>query len=332
SGELATAASVTAVDSASVSRDNALSGRVTAVEARMPTGSGELATAAAVSSLSSTVSTQGGQISALASDLSSVSVDLGNTQASVTQLMEVSASDSNSLVILDPGFELRNGWELTPEVNYSAASPQSGSYCLRFNGTTASRYVRNRAIIPVQPGQRIRFRFWTRATSGVASNAVARFGVTRYDQDGNNLDWNTHVWSLSSIPNHGHTLREVDWTVPNDTFAIRVYCAMTNGVSPGNFYFDNISAQEVDENLDSRVRAMHTVALDVNGHVSGTVNDNDGQTSSFSILASVFRVLAPGSAEGMEWQAGYLRIYGSGYQLVMGNGFGASSNLVYWFG
>src|SRR5690606_39501729 len=94
-----------------------------------------------------------------------------------------------------------------------------------------------------------------------------------------------------SIPNHGHTLREVDWTVPNDTFAIRVYCAMTNGVSPGNFYFDNISAQVVDENLDSRVRAMHTVALDVNGHVSGTVNENDGQTSSLPVRSTAF--LAP---------------------------------------
>src|SRR5690606_38442769 len=80
-------------------------------------------------------------------------------------------------------------------------------------------------------------------------------------------------------------------------------------------------------------RAAHTVALDVNGHVSGTINENDGQTSSFSILASVFRVLAPGSAEGMEWQNGYLRVYGSGYQRIIGYNFGAAGqNLVDWFG
>src|SRR5690606_11903837 len=229
--------------------------KLAGIEARMPAGSGELATAAAVSSLSSTVSTQGGQISALASDLSSVSVDLGNTQASVTQLMEVSASDSNSLVILDPGFELNNGWTLPAEVNYSTASPQSGGWCLRFNNTTASRYVRNRAITPVQPGKRIRFRFWTRAT-GVLDTYTARFGATFYDASGTQLGGtaNNHLWSFVVSTSHGHTLREVEWTVPNDVFGIRVYCALTGGTNPGgtgdrNFYFDNISAQVVDENL-----------------------------------------------------------------------------------
>lgn len=85
--------------------------------------------------------------------------------------------------------------------------------------------------------------------------------------------------------------------------------------------------------IDGRLRAKHTVALDVNGYVSGTVSENDGTESSFSVLADVFRVLAPGAVEGMEWRDGYLRIYGSGYQRVLGTNFGVGGqNLVDYFG
>jgi len=78
--------------------------------------------------------------------------------------------------------------------------------------------------------------------------------------------------------------------------------------------------------------AQITHVTDVNGNISGTYSVNDGVRSSYSILASVFRVLTGGAASGMEWQANYIRIYGNGYQLVMGTGFGSQGNLVQWFG
>jgi len=62
------------------------------------------------------------------------------------------------------------------------------------------------------------------------------------------------------------------------------------------------------------------------------VNENDGTRSSFSVLASVFRVLTGGTATGMEWTASYIRVYGPTYQMVMGTGFGAGGDLVQWFG
>lgn len=78
--------------------------------------------------------------------------------------------------------------------------------------------------------------------------------------------------------------------------------------------------------------AQITLTTNVNGNISGITSKNDGQKSEFNVLASVFRVLTGGAATGMEWQANYIRIYGAGYQLVMGTGFGSSSNLVQWFG
>ncbi|MDO5611316.1 MAG: hypothetical protein Q4G62_11195 [Pseudomonadota bacterium] len=78
--------------------------------------------------------------------------------------------------------------------------------------------------------------------------------------------------------------------------------------------------------------AAHTVALNVDGHISGTQSTNDGKRSVFSVLASVFRVISNAvSGVGMEWLDSYLRIYTSGAQLVLGHDFG-SGNIVMWYG
>lgn len=87
----------------------------------------------------------------------------------------------------------------------------------------------------------------------------------------------------------------------------------------------------VTASTDNRLRAVNTVSLNVNGHVSGTVSENDGTRSSFSILATVFRVISTATGMGMEWQDGYLRIWRGSAQLVIGHSFG-SGNLVFWYG
>lgn len=78
---------------------------------------------------------------------------------------------------------------------------------------------------------------------------------------------------------------------------------------------------------DGRLRAIRTVALNVNGHISGTVSENDGITSSFSVLADVFRVI--GSANrGLEWISGALRAYMGSAQVVIGGGIGSDNLLI----
>lgn len=83
--------------------------------------------------------------------------------------------------------------------------------------------------------------------------------------------------------------------------------------------------------VSGRVAAKITNALDVNGNISGTVSENDGVRSSFSILATIFRVISSAST-GLEWQNGYLRAYSSAIQLVLGINFGSSANLCFWYG
>ena len=82
---------------------------------------------------------------------------------------------------------------------------------------------------------------------------------------------------------------------------------------------------------DGRLRAKLTHVLDVNGNISGTVSENDGVRSSYSILATVFRVISTLTGMGMEWQNGYLRIWKGSAQLILGHTFG-SGDLVFWYG
>ena len=93
--------------------------------------------------------------------------------------------------------------------------------------------------------------------------------------------------------------------------------------------------QELRTNIDAttgRLNATHGVVLTVDGKISGTRSENDGTQSRFDVLADVFRVTGS-PVEGMEWQAGYLRVYGPAYQRIIGTNFGAASEgLVDYFG
>lgn len=85
------------------------------------------------------------------------------------------------------------------------------------------------------------------------------------------------------------------------------------------------------DSVTGKVNASHSVVLDVNGHVSGTRSENDGTKSSFSILATVFRVISAISGMGMEWLDGYLRIWRGSGQVILGFNFGPGDVLL-WAG
>lgn len=85
------------------------------------------------------------------------------------------------------------------------------------------------------------------------------------------------------------------------------------------------------DSVDGRLKAKQTLTTDVNGNVAGYVSENDGSRSSFSILATVFRVVSNLTGMGMEWMDGYLRIWKGAAQLILGHTFG-SGDLVFWYG
>lgn len=55
---------------------------------------------------------------------------------------------------------------------------------------------------------------------------------------------------------------------------------------------------QIIEDVDGRVSGMVSLLIDNNGYVSGTIQNNDGTESSFTVLASEFFVVAPGVGDG----------------------------------
>lgn len=68
--------------------------------------------------------------------------------------------------------------------------------------------------------------------------------------------------------------------------------------------------------------ARWTLALDVNGYISGVRSENTGSTSTFDVLADKFRILKPGGGERFEYSDGNLRVYDSAGTLRVAVGVG----------
>lgn len=87
-------------------------------------------------------------------------------------------------------------------------------------------------------------------------------------------------------------------------------------------------------NHTSSINGLHakqTLTMNVNGHISGTESVNNGKSSSFSVLSTIFRIISSAST-GLEWQNGYLRAYSGSIQLILGINFGRDNNLCFWYG
>lgn len=325
-----------------ISGGNGTAALVTNIIVRRVTAA-DAANAQAIQQAQAQVTAQGGQISAMASNLSSVTATVNGQSATITELAEVTAGVAGTYpVVINPGFEYDYGWQgnstlgsnapLQAEVSYAGTSPHSGSRVLRFGtgtaGVTAARATYSAKLVSVQPGTRIRLIFWSRITQSPPGTTTLRgnirwFSGTTYDSE---------VVAISRpTSNHGWQRNVSDWIeVPAGIDGVMLNLRIQAAQAPMYAYLDDVSI-EVLSTEEEAARARHTVALDVNGNISGTVNENDGQRSVFSILATIFRVISSGSV-GMEWQNGYLRAYSGAIQLIMGINFGAASNLCFWYG
>lgn len=79
--------------------------------------------------------------------------------------------------------------------------------------------------------------------------------------------------------------------------------------------------------------ARWAVVIDVNGRIVGRVKlDGSGETSSFDILADAFRVTDPDGGPAMTWQDGILWNRGATISIILGQDFGATSDLLLWAG
>ena len=78
--------------------------------------------------------------------------------------------------------------------------------------------------------------------------------------------------------------------------------------------------------------AGYSLALDVNGYVSGYQSNNDGTTANFAILANNFSVNIPGGGPGLAWNNGILWNRGAGYSVLIGQDMSPTSDLIFWIG
>ena len=69
------------------------------------------------------------------------------------------------------------------------------------------------------------------------------------------------------------------------------------------------------QNGVNTLNARYTLALDVNGYVSGIRSENTGVTSTFDILSDNVRILKPGGGARIEMSGGNIRVYDAGGML-----------------
>lgn len=91
---------------------------------------------------------------------------------------------------------------------------------------------------------------------------------------------------------------------------------------------------QAQQTADGQIRLMasYSIALDVNGYITGWVFNNDGSTGTFDVRADRFSVTNPSGGAGLTWEAGVLWNRGTSHSFIIGQNFGTSGDLIAWAG
>ena len=332
-------ASIASEASTRASADSALSGRVSTVEARMPSGSGTLATSASVSDESSARvsadSALSGRIGVVEARMPTGTDTLANEARVVTA--ETAAASANSAMgsrVSAVEVRMPSG---TGELATAAA----------LSATTAT--VNTKPVVIIQdtaPGStgRIEGDIWIDSANG---NAMYIWWggswQTRRDNGKN------HVYVQASEPNHALSNPGDVWIDTDDGNRVYTY--------DGSDYVDTgdtriaASVARIDDleltagthgeaiealglSVDGLTGAMegyHLVQIDINGYVAGTYLYNDGTTSSFTVKSDVFGVVGTGNS--LTWTNGVLSAVSGSNAFKTGAGFGSDSDpLILYYG
>lgn len=328
------------------------------------------ANASGLSSLTATVTQQGGLITAQGTRIDSVQAQVDG-KASSQALLQLDAKVSanaaaggnlavNSMFDGPIGVGTTPGWEgfWSPEDvqglrKYaqqgpgfaSGASDQGipvGMRALIVAGLadrSGISYVWPGADLPVEGDKTYIFSVYASGYAGYfnvsclnsAGNEIARgtCPLTNLLGGGATIESYTRLWSKFHAPAGTATMRihfATQHVAGQDRF-VRWLRPMLEQVAPEK---TGPSPWSAGGNESYASAALYT---DVNGVIAGLEVRNNGAKSEFKIRADVLRVLAPGGADGMEWQNGYIRVYRGNSQRIIGNGFGVpGEGLVDYFG
>jgi hypothetical protein len=260
-----------------------------------------------------------------ASSVAQVKITADNASASVTEMSKVITDVPSNLIkksLFDD--DTKGGWDAASSIGTAPASGWGSQGSDTFKGkylsASATSYESGNNI-PVKPGDIVEL------SANLFDTTTAGGGLRLHVMVNGENTFPEAARIRTTAPGSWQSLA-IRYTIPAGASAIR---AMLNPVSGSTIRMTQPTIRRLSE-LDKKTMATHTVSLNVDGFVSGTVSENDGTRSSFSILATVFRVIGSG-AEGMEWANGYLRVWKGNSQTIMGNNFGvAGQKLMKWFG
>jgi len=324
-GQAASQATVTTYNQASVDRDNALSTRV---DTAQTTANGAQNTATSALNASNT------NASAITGVKSSMTVPanmLSNTgfEADTTDwtLAWDSAGVGAALVRDRSGFAYPYG-EHNISVNWPANSVPNGtnSYLLVQNTRPVSAFGLSRicigAVYNLSAGCTASFGFdWLDSSGGVISSG-------NFDVAATGSSWN-FAFFFVSVPNGTATIRwwargfanTASSSARSFGFARPFLCQATpdqTAAPPYSLGTKNLDGKYASvtqslstslNTLTGQFNAKYTLALNVNGYVSGVTSVNNGTTSTFDILADTVRFLAPSGGARTEFSNGNWRVY-----------------------
>lgn len=340
--------------------DSAMASDITALEATVDDPvTGVEATASAMTALDARVTSAEGVNTAQASSITNIKASLSGSgnlipncgfEADLAGWAIVSATIPSPLMLRD---------------NPNASWVIVGTHCLALRtvgATTAGQYARAYSqLVAVDPTQSYIASTWfavdrCNATLYVfwydaAGSFISASNVPFTDQStgGNTFDKHTRVYFKANPPANATRARvvlELLATGENDPY---LWCTRpmleqvgAEQTTPSPWNDANTGLATATQLLDVRVtsteagvasyQASWSVLLDVNGRISGVTSINDGNSSSFTVLADKFGVYSP-LGDSLTWSAGIITSQKGSNAVKLGAGIGVESDpMILYYG
>jgi hypothetical protein len=240
----------------------------------------------------------------------------GNDNAGLYQYSENGTLAPNTYYVQEVEAELLSGnWNgsgVYVEVHTAAA----GLYNVTPRMSFASMADANGIISSTKAGRRTWTQLWT-TDANAGTSRVLQYLMT---------NWSGHTgWA-------GASSSIIKW----HRCAVRPATAqeIAAGVALPALASRVTTTESVALDAQGRSFALRETVLDVNGYVSGTRSVNNGTSSSFEVLASVFGIRDPSAGERTEYRQGIWYIYSptNSTRTMYGKAFGGAEKLVWWTG
>ncbi|RZZ81934.1 host specificity factor TipJ family phage tail protein [Pseudoxanthomonas winnipegensis] len=347
--KLANEARVVTAENASVTRDNALGTRVDGVQAKLPADGGRSASEANVSSFAqasvdrdNALSTRVDTAQTKANDAQTTATNAlsaSNNNASAINYVSIRAGAARPNMLSGGSFET-GMWTLGETANWVVGSGTWGSYGYHSNPGSINGGGHSIHRIFDSGENTLHTISWDSVL--FASSGSVRVDIEWLDVNGNLINTNGGNTSQSVQASHDFSddtsrREQLSWTTtsPAGTRYGRFRCIWEGVTGCTALGFRRIKVEKGDlpstpystettvaqqasvtqslstslNTLTGQFNAKYTLALSVNGYVSGVTSVNNGTTSTFDILADTVRFLAPSGGARTEFSNGNWRVY-----------------------